>query len=306
MGGTLDISTFYENLRHMACCTFNIAVDLRTTLRVFPYDIRKIKVSSKGFEIAEFRSGKVPLNHPLRLIFAIAEYFNIEGVHIYIESASPPKSGLGGSSAMAVALVYAFSQILKGQKSRNFSLKDIVLLTHSIEEKVVGEPCGLQDHLSAVFGGFNLWHWPQKPGGPPFVQETLIKRDVFDDFKKHILLTYCGVSHKSKELNNKCIRQFSSKKDMWVKIANLTRPFAKAVSSKDFYNAAVIMNEETALRHKITPELLNDVGNGCIWALGTKEDIIKLKKTWREILLDYSNAYIMEVNIANTGVDLMN
>ncbi|MGB5992281.1 MAG: hypothetical protein WBG61_08170, partial [Desulfobacterales bacterium] len=49
MGGTLDLSTFYYPLRHLSPCTVNIAIDLRTRVKLLPYDTGQIKISSKGF-----------------------------------------------------------------------------------------------------------------------------------------------------------------------------------------------------------------------------------------------------------------
>ncbi len=54
MGGTLDISTFSYPLRCLAPCTFNIALELRTRVRVQPYSRGRIKISSRGFKDAQF------------------------------------------------------------------------------------------------------------------------------------------------------------------------------------------------------------------------------------------------------------
>jgi D-glycero-alpha-D-manno-heptose-7-phosphate kinase len=104
MGGTLDIDTFRFPLHHFSPCTFNIALNLRTRVCLLPYRAGMVKVSSKGFKAAEYPFDQAPFDHPLGLIFAIAAYFRAEGVHIVIESSSPPRSALGGSSAAAVAL----------------------------------------------------------------------------------------------------------------------------------------------------------------------------------------------------------
>ena len=75
MGGTLDISSFYYPLAYLNPCTFNIAIGLRTRVRISPFKEGVVKVSSKGFESAEFPIEKVPFNHPMGLMFAIAAYF---------------------------------------------------------------------------------------------------------------------------------------------------------------------------------------------------------------------------------------
>ena len=54
MGGTLDIPTFYFPLRHLSPCSFNIALKLRTRVRLLPYARGQIKISSRGFKAARF------------------------------------------------------------------------------------------------------------------------------------------------------------------------------------------------------------------------------------------------------------
>ena len=105
MGGTLDLSTFYIPLRSLEPCTFNMALSLRTTVRIEAWEQGCVRIASKGFKSAEFPSGLAPFNHPLGFMFAVANYFNADGISITIESASPPRSALGGSSSAAVALV---------------------------------------------------------------------------------------------------------------------------------------------------------------------------------------------------------
>ena len=117
MGGTLDISTFSYPLRYLAPCTFNIALGLRTRVRLQSYSRGRIKVSSRGFKDAQFSADAAPFDHPLGLMFATAAYFNARGIHIDIDSQSPPRSALGGSSVAAVALVAAFSKLMAHEKS---------------------------------------------------------------------------------------------------------------------------------------------------------------------------------------------
>lgn len=161
MGGTLDLSTFYIPLRRYAPCTFNIALDLKTTVRIEPYDKGMTQVVSRGFKKRRFFLDSAPFDHPLGLMFAIANYFEANGVRIIIESSSPPRSALGGSSAAAVALVAAFSKAMEAAGDKPRSKKNIALLAHALEGSVAGVPCGLQDHLAAIFGGVNAWFWPR-------------------------------------------------------------------------------------------------------------------------------------------------
>lgn len=325
MGGTLDISTFYYPLRHLVPCTVNIAINLRTTVRLFPYDKNKIKVTSKGFKGAEYFLDKAPFDHPLGLIFAIASYFRAEGIHVDIDSSSPPRSALGGSSVAAVALVEAFSKVKEKKGDPPISGKNIALLSQTIEASVAGVPCGFQDQLAAVYGGANVWYWPRDCQGPFFKKQTIIPKRHLPKFERHLLLAYCGVPHESKDVNKKWVKQFLSGKHhgLWAEIIVCTQKFADALIKRDIPAACEQMNKETAIRRKMTPEVLDEIGNalvksaiknrcgarftgagggGCIWALGRIENIDKLKGTWEGILSTRKDARLLSAKIDSQGL----
>jgi D-glycero-alpha-D-manno-heptose-7-phosphate kinase len=177
MGGTLDIRTFSYPLQHLGPCTVNIALGLRTTVRLLPHARGRVKVSSRGFKSADFSAGRAPFRHPLGLMFATAAFFNAAGVHIRVESDSPPRSALGGSSVAAVGLVRAFMEIRRRARlTAAVDGRSVALLAHALEESVAGVPCGYQDQLAAAFGGVNAWHWRTLPRAQVFRREVLIPR----------------------------------------------------------------------------------------------------------------------------------
>ncbi len=325
MGGTLDISTFYSPLRHLSPCTVNIALDLRTRVKLLPYDAGQIKISSKGFRSAEYPLDQAPFDHPLGLMFAIGVYFRASGVHIHIESSSPPRSGLGGSSAAAVALIKAFSKVLEEMGQGPWSRKNIALLAQKLEASVAGVPCGLQDQLAAAYGGANMWCWPVNHQDPFFRKKTIIRKQHLRKFEQHLLLGYCGVPHESKDVNRKWVQQFLSGKyrGLWTEIIVCTQKFARALMERNVKDACNLMNQETALRKKMTPEVLDEIGTalvesalengcgarftgagggGCIWALGPTEDVDKLKGPWEGILKARKGACLLDAKIDPKGL----
>lgn len=325
MGGTLDISTFHYPLRHFSPCTFNIALDLRTRVCLSAYNKGMVKVSSKGFQSVEYPLSAVPFDHPLGLMFAIAVYFGAEGVHIQIESLSPPRSALGGSSSAAVALIAAFSKLFeKIGTGKILSRKDTAMLAYAIEGSVAGVPCGLQDQLAAAYGGVNTWYWFDGIKGSCFKKKAVYQKKFFKNFEKHLLLAYCGVPHVSKDINSKWVKQFVSgrHREIWAEIIAYTHRFVDALTKRDFKYAAESMNGEMALRKKMTPEVLDSMGEkladsairnncgarftgagggGCIWAIGENEDIAKLKREWESILSERKEARMLDVNIDSKG-----
>ena len=324
-GGTLDITSFHYPLRHLAPSTVNIALDRRTTVSLRPATDNRVRISSAGFAEAAFHPASAPYDHPLGLMFAVADYFGAAGVHIDIHSASPPRSGLGGSSVAAVALIAAFSKVMDRMGEKTISRDRTALLAHAIEQGVAGVPCGLQDQLAAAFGGANAWTWPADPGQAPFGRQTLIEADALARLDRHLLVAYLGVTHVSRDVNTTWVRQFIGAKgrDNWHAIIGLTRDFATALTRWDLTAAADAMNRETAIRKAMTPRVLDDMGDrlaaaavdagcgarftgagggGCMWALGEKGDLAALKPQWQKLLARRPAAGILECHPDPDGV----
>jgi len=324
MGGTLDIRTFYYPLRHLSPCTFNIAVGLRTRVRLLPYHNARIKISSTGFASAEFPVDRAPFVHPLGLMFAIAAYFNAQNIHIQIESPSPPRSALGGSSAAAVALIGAFSKLMQPAASgKPLPRAQIAMLAHGLEESVAGVPCGLQDQLAAIYGGVHAWIWPTRIQSPRFRKKVVLPKRLHRDFERHLLLAYCGKPHESKDINSRWVQQFLSGKfrHLWSEIVSCTRGFVEALADRNYLLAAELMNRETAIRSMrwgfnwqkpLLPEaavarncgarFTGAGGGGCIWALGDIEHIDRLRPVWEEILSSENEGRLLEAKIDSLGL----
>jgi D-glycero-alpha-D-manno-heptose-7-phosphate kinase len=325
MGGTLDINTFSYPLRHQNPCTFNIALDLSTRVRILPYREEMVKVSSKGFESAEFRFDRIPFDHPLGLIFAIAAYFGVHGIHIDVRSSSPPRSALGGSSSAGVALVALFGKAFEKMGHAPLSRSRIALLAQAIEASIAGVPCGLQDQLAAVFGGVNVWHWTAGIDDAVFIREPAVGDNSLKTLDQHLLVAYCGLPHESRDINGRWIKQFlrGENRGEWTEIVHLTRRFVLALKQNDYDGAAELMNMETGLRRQMTPDVLDDMGEklfdaakgcgcgarftgagggGCVWALGRKAAIGSLGKTWQQILTQRPEACLLDAKIDHTGV----
>ncbi len=328
MGGTLDIRTFFYPLQHLAPRTLNIALDLRTTVRIEPYRWGRVKVSSTGFRGAEFACDSAPFDHPLGLMFAVAAFFRAEAVHIIIRSQSPPRSALGGSSAAAVALVAALSALRRRRDpGPALDRRTTALTAHAIEESVAGVPCGYQDQLAAVFGGVNAWRWVARPHAVVFRRHTVVPARRHPDLERHLLAAYCGIPHESRNVNGRWVRQFIAGRNRrgWAEIVAWTHRFVEALVEGDYGRAAVCMNHETGLRRRMTPDVLDEVGRGlvaaarrtgcgarftgaggggCVWAIGTRDAIARLRPRWQEGVAVRRGARLLDVRVAGEGLRL--
>lgn len=323
--GTLDIPTFSFPLADLCPVTFNMALNLRTYVKLRAHEKENyIKVISKGFEPAEFESKKAPYDHPLGLIFAIADSFNVGGVEIEIESNSPPRSALGGSSVASVALTALLMRELSAPENKVMA-KDAALTAHYIESAVAGVPCGLQDHLAAAYGGANAWHWNSVALWPEFQNTTLVPRGEYDTIKDNFLVAYTGKIHDSHSVNTRWREQFvrGEFREHWKKIAVLSHEFCTSFLEKDFTKLADIVRQEVDLRKDMTPDVLDDSGlklvsladsrgcggrftgaggGGCVWAVGSKEKIGELRKDWEKALENIEDGRILDVLPDPSGI----
>lgn len=327
MAGTLDLTVFFYPLQYLNPCTVNIAIDSRTIVRLFPYRRGWIKVSSRGFESAEFLSGQAPFAHPMGLMFAIAAFFRAEGVHIMIDSASPPRSALGGSSSAGVALIAAFLKLIEPEEGGAISRRRIALLAHALEQSVAAVPCGMQDQLAAAYGGIHVWHWQVKDQQACFARKPLVEKKDYGDLQSRLLLAYCGVPHESCDINGRWVRQFLAghHRDEWTEICKCARKFAAALADRDMASACMAMSREVEIRRRLTPDVLDSVGKklvqaavnggcsarftgagggGCIWALGHTGDIKKLKEQWKDVLSCRKEAELLNAVIDGVGVSV--
>ncbi len=326
MGGTLDISTFHFPLRHLNPCTFNAAIRMRTEVSLHPYRDGYVRISSKGFESTEFIMDTAPFDHPLGLMLAVASYFRADGIHICIESSSPPKSALGGSSSAAVALVAACYAAFRDEHMPQIISRDqVVFLAHALEQSVAGVPCGVQDQLAAAYGGINTWYWTPDIEGEIYKRRKMPGTSKKSTFRDHILIAYCGIPHESKDINSRWVKQFISgmHRSHWKEIILCTQSFVDALIKDNYKEASWWMNRETDIRCRMTPDVLDGMGKklvkaavesgcgarftgagggGCIWAIGDSENIEQLKVIWENLLSERPAAYLIDQEIDMDGL----
>lgn len=325
-GGTLDISTFYLPLARIRPATLNIALDLRTHVTLSPWQAGRVKISSRGFDTLETAADQVSFDHPMGLMSAIVKYFDVNGLHVHINSTSPPRSALGGSSSAAVAMISAIYKAL----GKAIDPEHICWLAHYIESSVAGVPCGTQDQTAAAFGGVNLWEWSFGRTGPEFVRHPVYdtQADILA-LNDHILVAYCGIPHVSKDINGQWVKSFvrGETMDQFAQIVGITREFARALKTKDFSGAGVLMNQETGIRREITPQVLDKTGKklferakdlncgarftgagggGCLWAVGEKEPVRQLADAWQQILDTVEGAHLLAAPIDTRGIQFTN
>ena len=112
----------------------------------------------------------------------------------------PIGSGLGTSGSVNVARIALLG------KDQNLSLNEIAEAAYQAEIKS-GNKCGRQDQWAATFGGFNRFMFH---GENVEIMPFEPARSAVKWIKKHLLIAYTGISHKSGEMQNQVWSRYES------------------------------------------------------------------------------------------------
>lgn len=325
-GGTWDIKAMALPMEGMEPTTINIALDLRTSVSLFPFDKGMVKISSEGFgDSVVFSKDLLPFNGPFGLFFSAVSHFGFHGLEVAIHSSSPVKSALGGSSTALVALIKALSKVSEKLGGEGPAPREILHLGYHLEDGISGGNCGPQDQGAAVYGGVNQWRWHYGNRRTPFERIPLLDRKGQKELSSCFLVAYCGKAHVSMHTNRNWIKDFleGSTRPGWLKANGIVKRLAPAIKRQNWKMAAGLLREEMAVRKEITPEALIPItsklveqaehagcgarfagagAGGSLWALGEIEDIKRLKKVWKQTLAPVRGARVLDCGVDPSGV----
>ena len=191
-GGTLDIWPLY--LFHPGAVTLNAAISryAKCIIETHPAGDERIKLVSLDTSRSESFPSFAKLVHAKRyrlpLLAEIVKFFHpAGGFTLTTNSEAPAGAGIGGSSAMAVAICAALDRFTGTGKSK----VDWIHISRDAEGIVIRVPTGTQDHYPPAFGGVAAIELA--PGGERRIE---LRVDI-DDLQRRLLVCYTGKPRQS-------------------------------------------------------------------------------------------------------------
>lgn len=184
-GGTVDIWPLY--LFHEGSEVVNFAIDLTAKCRIETGGTGYTLVSKDtGATVRAETLDELRRDRTLELVARLVAHFKPEpGITVTTASGVPPGSGLGGSSALGIAVSGALDALV----GTNLEREKLRETTTSVETQVIRVPAGLQDYYPALYGGLNSLRFDVSGvtvSPIPLAAEAIERRFV---------LAYTGVPH---------------------------------------------------------------------------------------------------------------
>ncbi len=309
-GGTLDLwplYCFFENSK-----TINFAINGFVEI--------KLKKLNKGFIIKkegkfyEFDNLKKIRDSKFSIIYHSLSLFpKIKGLELEITKEPPEMSGLGGSSALLIALLKALFKISK-IKVKNSHL---ISIGRDLEAKNMGYPTGTQDFYPPLYGGLICINYN-------LGKESFYKFKFSKNFNSFLILYNTKVKHHSGSQNFDVFKKVIEKKDgkpykNLKEISKISKEMEKAILNNNLKKVGKLMKEEWERRvnlshlfsHIEIDKAINvakekgawgwkgcgAAGGGTVVILAPKDKIIKIKDG-----LNLLKGEVLPYNIIGKGI----
>jgi D-glycero-alpha-D-manno-heptose-7-phosphate kinase len=169
------------------------------------------------------------------------------GMDIEFRSGVPFGSGLGGSSALAVAAAAALSRAT----GRSLNGAGGVEFVRDVETRVLGKPAGVQDYYPAFGGGLHVLRFE--------TGRTVAHRSDVDaeEWDRHLTLFDTGAAHSSGMNNWEVFRRRLEGDESVARsldeIASAARGMAAAAERSEFPAMGRALRDEWAARRELAP-----------------------------------------------------
>lgn len=176
------------------------------------------------------------------------------GVRVILHNDAPPGSGLGSSSALAVAMVGAFAAFLK----LPLDTYQIAQKAFDIERVEVGIIGGKQDQYASAFGGFNFIEFQKDM---TLVNQLRIPVEVISELEYRLVFAYVGGKRVYSDIIQKQVDNFRDQKssavDAMDAIKRLAYEMKKALLLGNLQEFASLLHEGWENKKKMAEGISN-------------------------------------------------
>jgi D-glycero-alpha-D-manno-heptose-7-phosphate kinase len=158
-------------------------------------------------------------------------------VEVSVRSGVPAGCGTGTSAAVAVALLGGLTAMRREHRSR----RDVAYAAHRIEADILGVQSGIQDQLSAAFGGISYLEIETYP------EATVYPLPTWEELGARLTLVFLGRAHDSSAVHRQVIEEVGRRgSGAFSRLRDAAVAARDAVRARDLsaFGQAMIANTE--------------------------------------------------------------
>lgn len=224
----------------------------------------EICLRSVDFSVAaSFDPGRLAYTgDELDLLKAAVNQFEIsEGFELTVAADLPPGAGMGGSSAVAVAVLRCLATFV----GRDLSTDGLARLAYHAEREDLGDSGGYQDQYAAAFGGMNTIRFVA--GEEQTVLEPLdLPPETRRGLERRSLLYYTGQTHDSGEIHDELDEQYreepADQRERRDRLKQVATRMTTALQAGDLDRFGTLLHEGWTVKKSLSARITNPVVDG--------------------------------------------
>lgn len=170
-----------------------------------------------------------------------------KGLEIHHDGDLPARSGVGSSSAFTVGLISA----VRALEGRHMSKDELAQEAIHVEHRVLREPVGAQDQISAAFGGFN--HITFRQDGTYQVAPLIMRPERLEALQGHLMLLFTGLSRTAAEIAKTQIENLSRRTSELRALTEMVNHAIETLRSQcDLAEFGRLLNEGWSLKRRLS------------------------------------------------------
>lgn len=191
---------------------------------------------------------------------AVLETMAVEkGLEIHHDGDLPARSGVGSSSAFTVGLIAAIHAL----EGRHVSHETLANEAIHVEQCVLREAVGVQDQISAAFGGFN--HITFRQDGVYDVNPVILPAARLQSLQQHLMLFFTGISRTAAEFAQSQLDNLKNRAPELRTMQQMVDAAIATISSptSDIVEFGKLLGESWRIKRTLSDRVTNPTVDAC-------------------------------------------